>query len=247
MSQHIIIEQLKTMKLHGMVDALSHLYEQPESQQLSFEERLRIVVDREKLYRENRRRTSLLRAAKLRLAQACIEEINYQHPRGLDRSTFVHLGTCDWLLRHEDVILLGPTGIGKTYLSCALGQQACRQGLSTYYFRLPALLEKWKLAELDGTSHKVMATLRKAELLILDDWGLGTLNKSGRMSLFELLEARHGVKSTLISAQTPVNCWHDFLVDSTIADAILDRLFCHSHVIELQGESMRKAKEITTK
>lgn len=234
------IQKLKLLKLFGMVQAIQSFTDNPQSGTLSFDEKMGVIVDHEFTVRENKRQARLLKSARLRTTQACVEDIDYQHSRGLDKSLMASLTQCDWVLRHHNLILLGPTGVGKTYLACALGQQACRQGLNVRYFRLSRLFETIKQFQAEGRNARFMKELLKADLLILDDWGLGQLSKSERHELLEILEDRHALKSTAITSQLPVDLWHEYIGDATIADAILDRLLTSAHKLELKGKSMRK-------
>lgn len=234
------IQKLKALKLYGMGEAFQSLLEAPDSESLSFADRLGIIVDRECLHRENRRQTRLLRNAKLRTTQACVEDIDYQHSRGLDRNLMSTLVMCDWVRRKHNLIFIGPTGVGKTFLACALGHQSCRQGFSVQYFRMPRLFEILKTSQVNGKHIHFMHQLAKTDVIILDDWGLGQLNKSDRHELLEILEDRHALKSTIITSQLPIQLWHEYIGDATIADAILDRLLSSAHKIELRGESLRK-------
>lgn len=239
------LAKLHSLKLTGMVEALEQQLGQPQSLELSFEERLSILVDRESLYRENRRLARLLKAAKLRV-QACTEDIDYRHARGLERSQMASLVNCDWIRQQLNLCLTGPTGCGKTWLSCALGNQACRQGLSVRYFRMPRLLEQLRIAHGDGSYARLMNQLLKTELLILDDWGLQPITATQRQDLMEVIEDRHERGSTLIASQLPTEHWHDHIGEATVADAILDRLLHGSHRIKLRGESMRKVEQDLT-
>lgn len=234
------LETLHTLRLTGMCAALRQQLEQPLTHELSFEERLALLVERELLTRDNRRLTRLLKAARLRLGGACLEDIDYRHPRGLHRPQIAALGSGEWLRAAHNLCLTGPTGTGKTYLACALGNQACRLGLSVRYFRLPRLLEQLAIARGDGSYPRLMAQLAKADLLLLDDWAIQPLTPSQRSDLMELIEDRHGARSTLIASQLPVEHWHDYLGEPTQADAILDRLLHNAHRIALTGESMRR-------
>tara|TARA_X000001036_G_scaffold439466_1_gene490711 strand:+ start:1829 stop:2569 length:741 start_codon:yes stop_codon:yes gene_type:complete len=236
----ITIDKLQTLKLLGFIEALKSLDAQPESDRLTFEERLSILVDREITYRENRRQKRLLRIAKLRDSQACVEHIDYEHSRSLDRNLMLNLNQCDWVRKQQNVVFIGPTGVGKTYLACALGEQACRQGLVVKYIRLPRLFEELQMAHGEGTYSRFMSQTAKTDLLILDDWGIGELNKINRQELLEILEERHGIKSTVITTQLPVKHWHEYIGDATIADAMIDRLLSCAHVIQLDGDSLRK-------
>ncbi|WP_367025276.1 IS21-like element helper ATPase IstB [Methylococcus sp. ANG] len=233
------LDKLHTLRLTGMREAFEQQLEQPATHDLSFDERFALLVDRELLYRDNRRLSRLLKDAKLRLA-ACIEDIDYRHPRGLHRPPMAALAEGSWLRAHHNLCLTGPTGTGKTYLACALGNQACRQGLAVRYLRLPRLLEQLAVARGDGSYSRLMNQLARTDLLILDDWGIQPLTASQRNDLMELIEDRHGLRSTLIASQLPVEHWHDYLGEPTLADAILDRLLHNAHRLPLTGESMRK-------
>ena len=234
------LDKLHTLRLTGMREAFAQQLEQPATHDLAFEQRLALLVDRELLYRDNRRLTRLLKEAKLRLAAACIEDIDYRHPRGLQRPQMASLAAGDWLRARHNLAITGPTGTGKTWLACALGNQACRQGLSVRYLRLPRLLEQLAVARGDGSYSRLMNQLARTDLLILDDWGIQPLTAAQRNDLMEVIEDRHGLRSTLIASQLPVERWHDYLGEPTLADAILDRLLHNAHRLPLAGESMRK-------
>ena len=239
------LETLRRLKLLGMAEAFAHQLEQPDLQNLSFEERFALLVDKEANTRENRRLTRLLQLAKLRQS-ACIEDIDYKHRRGLERSLMATLVTCDFIRQHHNLHIIGPTGTGKSWLACALGHQACRQGLSVKYERVPRLLETLRIARGDGSLPKKLTQIAKTELLILDDFGLKPLTQSERHDLLEVIEDRHGVRSTLITSQLPIANWHEYLADPTVADALLDRLLHNAYRVELKGESMRKSKAALT-
>lgn len=234
------IQKLKALKLHGMAEAVQSFHQNPDSEALSFDERFGIAVDREITHRENKKQARLLKGAKLRTSQACVEDINYQHPRGLEKNQMMALVQCDWIRRYQNIIYIGPTGVGKTYLACALGQQACRRGFSVKYYRITRLLETVRSTHGEGSYTTLMSHLSKIDVLILDDWGLGQLNKSERQDLLEVLEDRHALKSTIITTQLPIKLWHEYIGDATIADAILDRLLSGAHKIELDGDSLRE-------
>ena len=213
----------------------------PDIQSLTFEERLGLLVDRERVERQNRMAASRLRRARLK-QPAVAEDIDYRHPRGLDRAVFRRLLTGDWVNAHQNVLITGPTGVGKTYLACALANAACRQGQTALYQRLPRLFEELAVARGDGRYARLMTSLARVDVLILDDWGLALLDDERRRDLLELLDERYQTRSTIITSQLPVAHWHDALGDPTLADAILDRLVHHAHPLNLDGESLRRLK-----
>jgi DNA replication protein DnaC len=238
------LTRLRALKLFGLADAFAQQLEQPPTQALAFEERLALLVEREMTYRENRRLQSLLRAAKLRQS-ACVEDIDYRHPRGLDRALASTLSNGDWIRAHHNLHITGPTGTGKSWLACAFGHQACRQGLSVRYERTGRLLDQLRVARGDGSYPKLLRQLARVELLILDDFGLKPLTQSERHDLLEVIEDRHGVRSTLLTSQLPIRNWHEFLNEPTVADALLDRLLNGAHRLKLSGDSLRKKSALT--
>lgn len=235
------IRKLNAMKLFGMGRGFEDQLANASILHLGFEERFGLLVDQEATYRDNRRLASLLRSAKLR-ENACVEDIDYRAGRGLDRSEMASLALCNWIRHGLNLIITGSTGSGKTWLGCALGNQACRQGLSVTFQRLPLLLEELAVSHGDGSFRKRLMQLAKVDLLILDDFGMAVLNAVGRNDLLEVVEQRCGRRSTLITSQLPVDRWHDYLSggNPTVADAILDRLVSGANRIVLTGESMRK-------
>ncbi len=222
-----------------MIAAWKEQSELPEIGQLSFEERLGLLVDRELTERESRKLKSRLRAAKLR-QQACFEDIDYQHKRGLDRSLVQQLGTSTWIQKRHNVLITGPTGIGKSYLACALAHKACLNGFRSHYYRLPSLLHELKIARGDGRYSQLMKQLLRADVLVLDDWGLTTIRADEQRELLEVLEDRYDRKSTIVTSQFPSDQWFETMSDPTLADAILDRLIHNGYKLLLDGESMRK-------
>jgi DNA replication protein DnaC len=246
MLNHPTFEKLHALRLSGMYQALVEQMQMPEIAALSFEERLGLLVDRESTERENRRLTTRLRQAKLRQT-ACIEDIDYRHPRGLDKSLLTRLVTCQWVQDRQNVLITGPTGIGKTWLACALGHKACREGWTTLYLRLPRFLQELPITKGDGRYGKLMITLAKTDLVILDDWGLAPLSDENRRDLLELLDDRYDRRATVVTSQLPVDHWHEAIGEPTLADAILDRLVHNAYKITLQGESMRKRQTTLTK
>ncbi|MFQ5550933.1 MAG: IS21-like element helper ATPase IstB [Gemmatimonadales bacterium] len=245
MLNHPTLDKLQSLKLNGMATALLEQMNSSSVDALSFEERLGLLVDRETTYRDDRRMTSRLRRAKLR-HNACFEDIDYRHPRGLDKALITSMATCQWLREHLNVLITGPSGVGKTWLACALAHQACREGYSALYLRLPRLLHDTALARGDGRYPKLLASLAKLDLLVIDDWGMAKLNPDNLRDLLEILEDRYGVRSTMITSQIPVDKWHDLIGEPTFADAILDRLVHNAYKLKLKGGSMRKNKRPLT-
>lgn len=233
------IERLRALRLRGMADALAGQLQQPDMQSLSFEERLGLLVDLEWAHRQNRRLARLLKAAKLRLP-ACMEDIDYTQPRGLDQAVMRHLATCRWVREHQHVLIVGPTGVGKTYIACALANAACRQGFSTRYYRTPRLLTDLLAAKADGSYPRLMSALARTELLVLDDWGLSSISAVEARDLLEIVDDRTQSHSTIVASQLPIDHWYGIIGDPTVADALLDRLIHQSHKLTLKGESMRK-------
>jgi DNA replication protein DnaC len=235
-----IYQQLNTLKLSGIRDALIQQTEQPNNySELEFTERLTLLLDNELNQRDKRKIERLTRQAKFRV-RAELANLNYRANRNLNKALIRSLAQGEWLRLHQNILITGATGCGKTYLACALGNQHCQQGYSVYYFRLKELLEKMYLTQAEGSYRKFINKLATADLLILDDWGLEPLNVQQRSDLLELIDARYDTKSTMISSQLPQEHWYEMIGESTHADAILDRLVHGSIKIELQGESMRK-------
>ncbi len=234
------LTQLHQLKLGGMAAALQTQLEQVGTYEgLPFIERLGLLLDQENLQREQRKQQRLIRQARFKL-NACVQDIDYQHPRNLKKSQLAQLAQGDWINRSQNLLLTGPCGSGKTYLACALGHNACMQGYSVRYYRLSRLLLELTQTKADGTYHKKLQQLAKTQLLIIDDWGLETLKPAQRNDLMEIMDDRHGDTSTVVISQLPTDQWYAAIGDNTLADAILDRLMHNAHRLLLKGESMRK-------
>jgi DNA replication protein DnaC len=239
------VEKLYAMKLNGMADAFKEQLLQPDMYDLPFEERFTLLVDRQWTWKEDRRMKRLLGNAKLKI-NGCIEDIDFRTPGGIDKSVILRLANGDWIKSAQNIIITGPTGVGKTYLACAIANRACRMGYSAFYIRVPGLFQELAIARGDGSYPKTMKKLLKANVLIIDDLGLAPMSPTERRDLLEVVEDRHGLASTIVATQLPITNWHENIRDPTIADAILDRLIHNAHKINLKGESMRKLRSSLT-
>lgn len=244
MLNHPTLDQLRQLALHGMLKAIAEQEQQPDIESLSFLERLGLLVDRELLERDNRRLTSRLRQAKLKQS-AALEDIDYRAARQLDRSLIQQLADCRWISQHRNVLISGPTGVGKTFIACAIAHKACREGHKALYQRLPRLLAELDIARGDGRYPSLMRQLAKVDVLLLDDFSAEGFTDRQRRDLLEILDDRYDSRSTLMTSQLPVERWHEALGDPTLADAILDRLIHNAYRITLTGHSMRKRKALT--
>jgi DNA replication protein DnaC len=241
---HPTLDQLHQLGLAGMASAFAELQAAPQTAELSHAEWLALLLDREMTERRDRRLKARLRYARLR-HHATVEDVDYRVPRGLDRALFQKLAAGDWIDVPQNLIIEGPTGVGKSWLSCALGHKACRDNRSVLYQRIPRLFPDLALAHGDGRYPRLMRALGGVKLLILDDWGLETLGPEQRRDLLEIVEERYGRGATMITSQIPVDRWHDIIGDPTLADAILDRLVHNAHRLKLKGDSLRRKTTIT--
>jgi len=235
-------EKLYSLKLHGFAQALDAQLKNPDTASLSFEERVAMLVDAQWLWRENRAIATRLRQARLKLP-ASIEDLNYRHPRQLDRSLMSSLANCDWIRQRHNITLTGPSGIGKTFVCCALLQNACRQGFTAYYAPASKFFRQLGVAWADGSFDRLLAKLARTDVLAVDDWGLVPLTDLERRHFLEVLDDRSESRSTILTSQFPVQTWHELIGNPTLADAIVERILANSHRIELQGETLRPVKQ----
>jgi DNA replication protein DnaC len=236
---HPTLEHLRALGLSGMADAFIELDNTPDAAGLSHQDWLGLLVDREATSRENKRLARRLREARLRQS-ATVEDVDLRAPRGLDRALFLQLATCQWLRDHHHLVVVGPTGIGKSWLACALGHKACREGFSVLYKRAPRLFSDLAQARGEGRLPRLLTTLERIRLLIIDDWGPEPLDSQQRRDLLEIVDDRYDKGSLLITSQVPVSGWHEVIGDPTLGDAILDRIVHRAHRLDLRGESLRR-------
>ena len=233
------LDKLCDLRLFGMAKALEEQNGSSQYEALTFADRLGLLVDRECAERDSNRLRLRLHKAKLRLT-ATIEDVDFRHPRDLDKSLVMALAGCQWIREHHNCLIIGPTGVGKSYLACALAHKACREGYRALYLRTPRLFDDLACAKADGRYRKLLAGYARIDLLVIDDWGLATLTEEQRRDFLEILEDRHDLRSTLIASQVPVEKWHRIIGDPTLGDAILDRLMHNAHKLTLKGDSLRK-------
>lgn len=236
------LEKLQALRLEGMAQALEEQRHQKDITQLDFEERFGLLVERQWLWQENRGLTTRLKNAQLKMSNATLEDINYRHPRGLKRAQIEQLRACRWVDQRHNCLITGPTGVGKTYLACALGHQACRDGFRTVYYRAPRLFRAFQSAHADGSLLKFFKALARTPLVIIDDLGLEVATAKEYRDLLEVIDDRSSKGATLVTSQFPVGQWHDLIADPTAADALLDRLVHNAYRLELNGKSMRDPK-----
>lgn len=241
MLTHPLLDKLRTLRCQGMLESLQEQFQQSDMQALSFEDRVSLMIDREWWLRENNRIKKRLKSANLRQT-ASMEDIDYEPTRGLSKAVMQSLSACQWVRESQNILLMGPTGTGKSFIASALGHKACLEGFTVRYVRCSRLFQELAVARGDGRYLKLIKQISKSQVLILDDWGVSPMNDTYRRDLLEILDDRHQHSSTIVTSQLPLKYWHDFIGDPTLADAILDRLIHNSHKIELKGESMRKKK-----
>ena len=237
------IDKLNEMKMLGMARSYAERRVKPDHRDLSFDEFFGLLVEDEHTYRKNKKIARSLKEAKFKLSSACLEDIDYRHPRGLNKTRVVNLQNTSWLEKYQNILITGATGVGKTYLACAFGTWACRNGFSALYYRWPRLFGDIMSSKGEGNYLKHLKKLARADLLVIDDFGLNPLSASDRKDLLEVIEDRHMTGSTIIASQLPIKEWHEFIGEPTIADAVMDRILHLSYKFELKGGSMRKRQK----
>jgi len=235
-------DKLAELRLHALSRAWQDQTEDPSIHDLAFDERMALLVEAEWLDRQNKRLTRALKEAKLRISSACIEDVEFAAERKLDRKKIRELSSCQWIENHQNVVITGKTGVGKSYLACALAQQACRKGYRAMYRRTPRLFDELRIAHADGTYLRLLARFARMDVLVIDDWGLAPPKDMDRRDLLEIMEDRYDLRSTIWTSQLPIDTWHDQMGDPTVADAICDRLLHNAHRIVLKGPSRRKTQ-----
>ena len=236
------MDKLYAMKLNGMAEAWDEQRQQPHSADLSFDDRLTLLVERQWIWKENRALATRLQFARLKQA-ACLEDVDFRHPRGLKRAVVDQLASCDWIRHRRHCLITGPSGVGKSYLACALAHKACREGFRALYYYLPKLFRELAQAQADGSLTRLLKKLARVDLLAIDDWGLTPLKPDQYRLFLEILDDRQGTGAVLITSQYPVNTWHELIGDPTVGDAILDRLVHSAYKLELKGDSLRKKQD----
>ncbi len=242
---HPTLEKLRALKLPGMARALEEQQSQRDIGSFTFEERLGLLLDHESTLRDGKVLAARLSRAKLKLP-ATPEDVDFKAVRGLDKTVFMALMDTSWVTAHRNVLITGPTGVGKTYLACAIANQTCRRGHTALYLRMTRLFPALALAKMDGRYPRILAQFAKVDVLLLDDWGLAPMTPEARHDLLEIIDDRHGRKSTIVTSQLPTDHWHEAIGDATLADAILDRLVHSAHILKLSGESQRKKRNKLT-
>lgn len=242
MLQQPMMDKLLALRLHGMAEAFKAQQQDPAAIELSFAERLAMLVDQQWNWRENQALARRMKAAKLRVS-ACIEDIDFRAARGLDKSVIRALAQeSGWVAKHENIFVLGPTGVGKSYIASALAQKACRDGYSVFYIRAQSLFRDLALARADGSLRHLLARMGRIDVIVIDDWAMAPMTETERRDFWEICEERYQRRSTVLTSQLPVTRWHEQIGDPTLADGILDRLVHNAHRIEMKGDSMRKTR-----